>query len=392
MELEQLAKRVAWLDDERRKDKNTIVRLDEKITALEGKLYASEQENTNLSGEFTRLKTIVSRFDQIDSSLTQQRAEFNRQFKDQERISEQRDNDIAALLRTEIQKYENPIADIRKELEDVRVLRREMPARVLEETRLGRLIDELGRNLDDLRVNEEDQSRTYRLLEDGRRQDTRRLSDLQGEVVAIRKRSDESRGQLEVSNLAIKRLETRLNELVNAEQGRSNAQAVYLEKQAIVAVERDAAWKEWQSRFEMIEAQSVDVENQLQSLDATYLAVKRTQNAVDDLMQRVERRINEVAEIQRLTEERFRQEWTTFKADDQKRWTNYSLSQDEQRGEISRRFERITERLTFMEDNLQEIHDSLQHVNELNASSLKALLASLHDWVTGYERTNSPIR
>ena len=34
---------------------------------------------------------------------------------------------------------------------------------------------------------------------------------------------------------------------------------------------------------------------------------------------RFERRINEITEMERLTEERFRQEWVTFKADDQKR-------------------------------------------------------------------------
>jgi hypothetical protein len=183
-------------------------------------------------------------------------------------------------------------------------------------------------------------------------------------------------------------LETRLNELVNAEQERGDAQAVFQEKQALVAVEREAEWKVWEARFETIEKQSIDVENQLQSLDATYRTVKRTQEAVDDLMLRVERRINEVAEVQRLAEERFRQEWTTFRADDQKRWTNYTLSQDEQRGEIGRRFDRMTERLTLVEDSLLEIQDVLQYVTELNTQSLKSLLTSIHDWASGYERSS----
>ena len=42
----------------------------------------------------------------------------------------------------------------------------------------------------------------------------------------------------------------------------------------------------------------------------------------------------------RLTEDRFRQEWVAFKADDQKRWTNYSLVQEEQSRELNRQFER----------------------------------------------------
>ena len=43
------------------------------------------------------------------------------------------------------------------------------------------------------------------------------------------------------------------------------------------------------------------------------------------MKQRFDRRLNEITEMQRLVEERFRQEWVSFKADDQKRWTNYTL-------------------------------------------------------------------
>ena len=88
-----------------------------------------------------------------------------------------------------------------------------------------------------------------------------------------------------------------------------------------------------------------------------------------------------------MAEERFRQEWTTFKADDQKRWTNYTLSQDEQRSDFGRRFERTSERVTYIEDSLQEIQDTLEHVNQLNAKSLEGLLAAVHEWSVSYERS-----
>jgi chromosome segregation ATPase len=392
MELGQLEKRVQWLDDERRKDKNMIAHLEERLVSLEGKLASSEVQATDLSGEITRLRTIVSRMDSFDESLVMQRKEFLKQTKELEHQSQQRDDEIVNVLRAEVRTYEVPIYEIRKELEGVGNLKKEMSTRVAEESRLGRLIDELGKNLDELRRSEEEQSRVYRLIEDGRRQDTKRLTDLQGEMVAIRKRSDENRGRIDISDITLRKLETRLNELVTTEQERGNAQAAFQEKQALLAVDREAAWKEWQTRFNTIEKQSVDVENKLQALDATSLIVKRTQVAVDDLMQRVERRINEVAEIQRLAEERFRQEWTTFKADDQKRWTNYTLSQDEQRTEIGRRFERISQRVTIMEDSFQEIRDLLSQVNELNVASLQDLLSTMHEWVDSYQRTRGATR
>ncbi|KPL06107.1 hypothetical protein AMJ86_09870, partial [bacterium SM23_57] len=304
------------------------------------------------------MKTIVSRMDHFDESLAQQRKEFVNETQNIEKQAAQRDDEIMSVLRTEIKTYDSPIYELRKDLDSVRDVKKEIQSRIMEDNRINRRIDDLGKDLEDIKRMEEEQGRLYRLIEDGRRQDSKRLTDLQGEMVALRKRSDEHRGRIDVTDTTIRRLETRLNELVISEQERSDAQAAFQEKQALIAVEREAAWKAWEERFNTIEKQSIDVENQLQSLDATYLTVKRTQEAVDDLMLRVERRINEVAEIQRLAEERFRQEWNTFRADDQKRWTNYTLSQDEQRGEFGRRFDRMSERLTIVEDSFQEIQDA----------------------------------
>ncbi len=175
-------------------------------------------------------------------------------------------------------------------------------------------------------TSEEEYTRSFRLLDDGRRQDTKRLADLQGETAAIRKRVDEQRGQNELITSAMRKLETRLGEMVSVESERREAQAKFLETQALRQVERDRIWKEWAARFEEIEAETADIETNIQALDATHRAVKRSQEAVEELSQKVERRVTEITEIQRLAEERFRQEWVTFKADDQKRWTNYTLT------------------------------------------------------------------
>jgi chromosome segregation ATPase len=387
MDQSQLEKRVAWLDDEHRKDKNLIAMLEERINALEGRIAQTEQQNKDLTGEITRLSTVTGRMDHFDESLEQHRVEFNKQFKNQANYSDQRADEITAVLRAEIRGFETSLSEIRKGLEPIPGLRVDIQARVQEEQRLARLISDLQQETNDLRRNEEEQSRIYRLIEDGRRQDVKRLTDIQGELTAVRKRSDEQRGRIDVTESGIRKIETRISELLAVERDRRDAQADFLEKQALADVERDRTWKDWQARFSMIEKQSSDLESQLQILDTTHLTIKRMQDGVDDLILRVERRINEIVEMQRLAEERFRQEWTTFKADDQKRWTNYTLSQDEQRTETGRRFDRVADRVTYLEDSLQEIQDSLQQFNELTIKRLQSLLSVAHDWVSEYERT-----
>jgi chromosome segregation ATPase len=291
------------------------------------------------------------------------------------------------VQRVKIKSFDGSFADLQKQLEMIPKLDKNIQARIDIEIAIRRSLDELRGKIDAVRIEEEEYTRTIRLLEDGRRQDAKRIVDLQGEVNALRKHMDDQRGQNEVINTNLRKLETRLNELITVEDERRDAMTTFLNKQAVSQVERERTWNEWQTRFDTIENQAVDIESQLVSLDTTHREVKRIQANLEDLTQRVERRITEITEIQRLSEDRFRQEWVTFKADDQKRWTNYTLTQEEQRNEATRQFSKLAEQTTHIEDELQEVKDLLQQANELVEKRLQSILAIAHEWVTTYEHT-----
>lgn len=392
MELEQILKQLEWLDDERRKDKDVIAKQEERITSLEGNLSAAHHQIKELSGEITRLSSVIGRMDNYDETLMQVRIELNRQIEEIDKQTKKREEEIERVRRVELRALDTSLAEMRKELEPIAGLKRGLQARVEEEVRLTRGIDELKVKIQDSRRNEEEYTRSYRLIEDGRRQDAKRLVDLQGEVTALRKRADESRGQVELMVASLRKLEGRFGEMIAIEAERKEAQAVFLDKQALLQVEYDRTWKEWQARIETIDRQAADVESQLQSLDSTHRAVKRLKESTDELVQRVERRVGELTEIQRLAEERFRQEWVTFKADDQKRWTNYTLTQEEQRNETTRNYEKTIEQVTQLEDALQEIRDLLEQMTDQTEKRLQGLLALAHDWVAAYERVEGRTR
>jgi chromosome segregation ATPase len=392
MDIDQILKQMDWLDEERRKDKDMIAKQEERIISLQGNLEAAHQQIKNLSGEITRLSAVVGRMDRFDEALLQQKIEVKQNIEELEKQFKKREEEVEKIRRVEIRGVDNNLAEMRKELEPIAGLRRGLEARVDEERRLAKLIEELQLKVQDIQRSEEEYSRTYRLMEDGRRQDSKRLVDLQGEVTALRKRADEHRGQAELMSANFRKLEGRLNELINVEAERREAQAAFLDKQALQQAERESTWKDWQLRFDTIEDQTADVEAQLQALDTTHRDTKRLREEIEGIAQRVERRMSEITEMQRLGEERFRQEWVTFKADDQKRWTNYTLTQDEQRSEVARQFEKLANRVTQIEDNLLEIQDLLQQVNEETEKRLQGLLALSHEWVSAYERVLSHVR
>lgn len=387
MDIEQLQKRIQWVEEDRRKEKDAIALLEQKLVSLEGSLAASLQQGKGLSSEITRLSAIIVRMDQYDQALIKTRMESKQAIDELDKTFKLRIDESEKVQRVQIKSFDGSFADLQKQLELIPKLDKNIQARIDIEIAMRRSLDELRGKIDAVRIEEEEYTRTIRLLEDGRRQDAKRIVDLQGEVNALRKRMDDQRGQSELINTNLHKLETRLNEIITVEAERRDTMTNFINKQTITQVERDRTWKEWQTRFDSIEKQAVDIESQLVNLDTTHREVKRIQANLEDLTQRVERRISEITEIQRLSEDRFRQEWVTFKADDQKRWTNYTLTQEEQRNEATRQFDKLAEQTTHIEDELQEVKDLLQQANELVEKRLQSILAVAHEWVTTYERT-----
>jgi chromosome segregation ATPase len=387
MDVDQVLKRVQWMEDEHRKDKDALALLESRIIAYEGGIKGVNDQIKNLNAEITRLTAVVTRMDQYDANMLQLRLENKRQVEELDKEIKKREEEADKVRRVEVKALDTSVQELRKELDILPRLEKGIQARVEEDTRLVRSVDEVRARLESVRRDEDEYTRTYRLLEDGRRQDAKRLTDLQGDVAVLRKQADSQRGQTEVLNTGVRKLETRMNELVTVEVERREVMQTFLDKQALAQVERDRVWKDWQTRFETIEKQAADTEKQLVSLEATHREAKRTQLVLEELNQRVERRINEITEVQRLGEDRFRQEWVTFKADDQKRWTSYTLTQEEQRSESHRQFDHMAEQVTQLGDSLQEARDLLQQGNELTEKRLQSLLATVHEWVTSFERT-----
>lgn len=392
MELEQLKQKLDWLDNERRQDKTELTSLESRIVALEGNLPPISSQIKELSGEITRLNTLLGRIDQFDDALLQSRIDAKNRLEELEKNILQREDESENVRQVELRALDERLSAVNKEVAKIVEIERVIGAHAEEDVRLGREINEVRKSIESLRRSDEEYVRSYRLLEDGRRQDAKRLTDLQGEVTALRKNMDDQRGRSELVSAALQKIDSRLNELSALESERREDQTKFLENQAMIQVERDRTWKDWETRFETIERQTSDVESNLQTLDATHRAIKRTQQTVEELNQLVERRMNELTEIHRLSEERFRQEWVTFKADDQKRWTNYTLTQDEHRGEASRQYDKLSDRVTLIEDNIQEIQDIIQEMSEQTEKRLQALLAIVSDWVSSFERTLGRVR
>jgi chromosome segregation ATPase len=335
-----------------------------------------------MGSEVTQLKALMTRLDQFEGEISTINNETTRQ------LGDFKDSINEIHIRTErhqqqISDTHSDITGIKKKIQNLESVdvNKALAERKEEESRLARLIEEQKSQLNELSRFYDEYNRSLRIIEENRRQDAKRLTDLQGEIASIRKRSDETRGKQDLVSDNMRKLEVRIKDLLDAESERREAQTAFVEKVNIQQVNRDRAFSEWKEHFERIEKISTGFEAETAALAETHRSVKQSQAALDEVTQRFDRRINEITEVQRLNEDRFRQEWTTFKSDDQKRWSNYIISQDEQHREMNQNLEKLKNQLSSLEEALTAVEETLSQLGRHDAALMQNLLNSLREGI-----------
>jgi chromosome segregation ATPase len=389
MEFDQIFKRLDWLDEEHRKDKAAMEALSEQLANTNGELKVANKKIKELTSELSQFTTVLPRIDQFNEALTNQRVEILKY------VDEMDNKDVDKLPQAEkrfqvqIDTINKSITELRKLKDPISEIRREIKDNAAEEARHNTQISEWEKRLQEVVRSVEEVQIAQKATEGPRLQDVKRLADMQGAVTAARKRMDEVRQKNDLFNDSIRRIETRLNEILVSESERRQSQTSFVETQARLQIDRDRALKEMEEHLSNMRNQTGTMDRQLQEWDVIQRAAKRAQESYEDIVQKFERRINEITEMQRLAEDRFRQEWVSFKADDQKRWTSHTLSQDEIHKDTRTSTVKLEERISSVEDLVQTQQDVLQQTKDANEQLFQGMLAQIHELLSAYERIMS---
>lgn len=386
MDFEQIVKRLQWLDEEHRKDKAAIIELEERIAAFEGNIDVVAKQIKPFEKQIAALTPNSARIDQFEVIIAKQREDMKNSLDELEKKAIKRENDFAKRHQKDFEPFNKEIDEIKKALTEIAPLKRDIKARIIEETRLHQEIKDLRPPIDEAKRAAEEATRTQRVFDESRKQDMKRIADLQGELTALRKRIDEARAKVDSGADSVKHIENRFKEIMVAEADRKAAQNEFIEKQSVAQLDRERTYKEWRNSYADFQKQVEKLESQSQALEETLRSAKRAQETYNELNTKLERRINEVTEMQRLAEDRLRQEWVTFKADDQKRWTGYTLSQDEGGKDVRKIIQKLEERITALDESFQTTQDQLHQTTDATEQQLQELMNVAHEWLSAYER------
>ncbi|HLB50039.1 MAG TPA: hypothetical protein VJL59_23710 [Anaerolineales bacterium] len=391
-DINQLIQRIDWLDKERQKDKQDLAKLTERLNSLEKEKAALETRLKQMDGDITKAVTAASRVSTVDAMLDQARADVNKQIELLESRRADSEREQERLRQVEREGLNRALTDMRKLLDSVPRLEQDMIARKEEERRVNKLLSEIQTKAAEILRRDDERLRAMAALEEGRRQDAKRVVDLQTEMPELRKRGDENKTKLEILEDLVRRNDVRVGELLTLENDRRLSQMAWMETQAVAAAERERAWNELRQRAESILRDTEDFGHRMDTYAETHRQMKKSleENYVN--LERIDRRINEAAEIQRLSEERFRQEWNAFLADEQKRWTTHMLLRDEQWRDNDRHVAKIEERINTLEEQVPDMRETVRGMQAIDQARLQALYTLLREQMAEYDQSLTKVR
>jgi chromosome segregation ATPase len=397
MDINQAARMIEWLDEERRRDKQTIAILQERLSQQQDAIDTLLKRINSIESDQSVLRTQTLPAGRDAEIMETLRREMHQLIESIEakRLTAERE----AERRMEIAR-ENMMRPVRDMLDKLGSLERrttELPAISVEKDRLGASISSMQQRLDDLHKRFEEPDRRLAFLEEQRRADSRRIGELESELPELRKIIDGIKPKITLLEDIALRNERRIQELQTAERDRRDQIQQFIDQQNLLLQQRDQQVAEILKRFGEQDSQMQRNIERFETWSEAYREMKRIIDDFERLGERIERRTNEVAEMQRLSEERFRAEWNDWRGDDQRRWKQFTLSTDEVWRQHDKEFEHYVGLINEMLAKFPPIQDAIDRLwslererAQLYRDRYQALLMTYDTHPTSLSAASSP--
>ena len=367
MDLTQLSQMVTWLDEEHRRDREEIAKLDQRLQGMTIENQEQARRIQDLEGRLANTQAQLTRFTQMDQALQQLKNEVTvlMSKETEARLQTERENDRARAGERET--VARAIAEIRKELPRFGRIDEELVTRQAEDQRLGETILGLRQSVNNVSKDLDERTRTLPYVIEQRAQDNKRIAAVQAETVELFKRTDTVPGKLAILEERIQRLERDLEKIRPVPDVLRREQQTFIEAQKLGEVERGRRMEQWEAAFieqkKAIESQIV----RMREFAAQYEASQRALKSLEEFQGQILRGQKQVSELQRLAEERQRKELAAWQTENEQRWKKELLRWEYATQEQQKATAKIVERFPPIERATALIQRDLEALWKLQA-------------------------
>ncbi|HLY29055.1 MAG TPA: hypothetical protein VKQ72_22105 [Aggregatilineales bacterium] len=393
MDLNQVARMIEWLDEERRRDKALIVKLEEQISHQQETVDILTRRLGGVESDQSGLRASVISMVRESDIPDQLRLDMQKQIEASEakRLAAERE----AQRREDVSRegQNKLVRDVTERLEKLERTAEESGTMRVERDRFAQALTAMQQRIEDVAKKFEDSERRVAFLEEQRRQDTRRLSEAQSELPDIKRDLEGVKAKLDLLEDMSLKNEKKLLDVQNTERDRREQIEQFIEQQTLMTQQRDLHIQELTRNFSQYDDEMRTNLERFETWTETHRLMKRSLEDFERIGDRLERRINEVAETQRLSEERFRQEWNSWNDDDQKRWKQFTLTNDESWRLHDKEYDQFRTKVGGIESQIPVVRDQIERLWRVNRAYAQMYREHFQEILTEHdqpaEKTNT---
>jgi len=376
MDNTQLAQMVTWLDEQHRRDREELTKLQQRVEAQTNTLQEQARRIKSLEAQLSTAKLQLGRFDQIDETIQNMRNELTLMVNAQNEEMAKMRRELEQSRMTDRQATSRSIAELRKELGRIRPLEEEQKVRKAEVQRLSELTIALRHDFTSLNKDIDERTRGLPYLVEQRNHDNRRIAQLQQENIELFKRLETAVNKLQLLEYKLQKVEGMITPIPETIDDLQRTQAQFIESLKLADADRQRQMAEWQDTLETQFALIEDQRSRFNEMMSLKDEIRRILSELDKFREQMQREQEQVAALQRLAEERMKKDMESFQADNEKRWKKQLLDwqyrwdqQAKVNATIEDRFPVIQNKLDLFEELLQMLWSIL---DEHSRASLQA--------------------
>ncbi len=379
---DQRQQQIKWLEDERKKDRKELDNLREHLKGIHERVESLSARISDIPDQLARLSENASRINSFEESLSKQREDLSRQLRElntnrSKRDSEKRllDEKLINTVRTDLSTLETEVISIQSTIEGFQEHRQTEKATQNEINNMKQRMDALSKTIEEFH-------HSSMVVEEARKHDIRMIGDLSAVLDGVREKQEKYLVSQESLETRARRIEENIQKIFSEEGDRREELDFWMQQQQSRLLDFERTWKDWQKRFEEFDERAVKINERIETYQETYFSMKQVGQEMTLLMDKLERRITEIAEMQRLSQDKLKKELNVFLADDQKRWNTFKLTHDEQWRDHERLHDNLDLKVDETSTTSVETAELNKQIQSFNKRQILDLLALVRDWAS----------
>ena len=375
MDMTQASQMLQWLDEERRKDKATIATLQEQAREQEQQLSQTAAQIQDLQAKAAGFQSLISQAADFEQTVSNYKNELVFLVDQREETRKKEQAESERLRKIEYESISDHLGKLDKEMQVLPRYDEKLNARQAEEQRLSEALQRLEATVSDLNKRSDDRVQAVTYLEEQRRADNRRIAELEHDTTDMHKKLNVQATKLPLLEEMIQKQKAHTNEALQEIKAFEKP----LAELRASDFQREQKMKQYLDQGELVAQEMERILLQTQGFVEHQNLVKRALEKTEGLQARIEKRQNEVAEMQRLAEDRVKRQWEEWQTEQVKE----KKKQDILTGEHQKQQEQINEehraRLAALKASAERHRAQLSTLWETRRADASRALKAIQD-------------